>query len=161
MATKKKTVPASKAGAKSNKPAPKTAKAPAKVLAKAPAKAARPARPGKPAGKGAGKAAGKPAKPAKAPVRLAYKLDSRINLRKDVAWRMIEGEAVIVTPADSMMHSLNEVGTRIWQLLDGKRTIRDVASTLAAEFEVEGSRAESDTLWFVECLAKKGLVETN
>jgi hypothetical protein len=154
MATKKMTVRAGKTGGKASKPAPKASAKSAKAQPKS-AKAA------KPAAKGATKLA-KAAKPAaKSPVRLAFKLDSRINLRKDVAWRMIEGEAVIVTPADSMMHSLNEVGTRIWQLLDGKRTIRDVATTLAAEFEVEGARAESDTLWFVECLAKKGLVETN
>ncbi len=155
MATKKK-ASVSKGAGKS------AAKAPRSGKAKAPAGKAR-------AVKAPAKAVKAPAKAAKAPAkapeprkvaRLAFKLDSRVCLRKEVAWRMIEGEAVIVTPADSMMHSLNEVGTRIWQLLDGKRTIRDVATTLAAEFEVDGTRVESDTLWFVECLAKKGLVET-
>ncbi len=77
---------------------------------------------------------------------------------REVAWRLIEGEAVIVTPADSMMHSLNEVGTRIWELLDGKRSLADIAATLQSEFEVDEARAEEDAVWFAECLAKKGLV---
>ena len=71
---------------------------------------------------------------------------------------MIDGEAVIVTPSDSMMHSLNEVGTRIWELMDGNRTVADIAATLQAEFEVDDKRVKADTVWFVECLAKKGLV---
>ena len=74
---------------------------------------------------------------------------------------MIDGEAVIVTPSDSMMHSLNEVGTRIWELMDGTRTMRDIAVTLQGEFEVEKRRSEEDAVWFVECLAKKGLVDSS
>lgn len=86
-------------------------------------------------------------------------LSTKINRQRDVAWRLIDGEAVIITPADSTMHTLNDVGTRIWELLTGTRDLKDVAAMLSSEFEVERKRAEQDTLWFVECLAKKGLVE--
>jgi hypothetical protein len=87
-----------------------------------------------------------------------FSLDAKVRRQKDVAWRMIDGEAVIITPADSQMHTLNDVGTRIWELITGDRTLREVALVLCAEFEVEKDRAEKDTLWFAECLAKKGLV---
>ena len=88
-----------------------------------------------------------------------FSLESKIQRQKDVAWRMIDGEAVIITPADSTMHTLNDVGTRIWELLTGTRSLREVAGVLCAEFEVDKDRAEKDTLWFAECLAKKGLIE--
>jgi len=58
------------------------------------------------------------------------------------------------------MHTLNDVGTRIWELITGERSLRDVAGVLTAEFEVDQARAEKDTIWFAECLAKKGLVES-
>ena len=88
-----------------------------------------------------------------------FSLESKIQRQKDVAWRMIDGEAVIITPADSTMHTLNDVGTRIWELMTGTRSLREVAGVLCAEFEVDRERAEKDTLWFTECLAKKGLIE--
>lgn len=88
-----------------------------------------------------------------------FSLERKIQRQKDVAWRMIDGEAVIITPADSTMHTLNDVGTRIWELITGTRTLSEVAGVLCAEFEVDQERAEKDTLWFAECLAKKGLIE--
>jgi len=36
------------------------------------------------------------------------------------AWRVYEGEAVIVSPADSTLHTLNAVGTVIWEAADGR-----------------------------------------
>ncbi|RME29641.1 MAG: PqqD family protein [Deltaproteobacteria bacterium] len=90
---------------------------------------------------------------------LSFAPNSRVQRQKDVAWRIIDGEAVIVSPADSLMHTLNDVGTRIWELLAGDKTLKEVAEILCAEFEVDPKRAEQDTIWFVKCLAKKGLVE--
>ncbi len=88
-----------------------------------------------------------------------FALESRVLRQKEVAWRMIDGEAVIITPADSTMHTLNDVGTRIWELMTGDRSLAEVAELLCAEFDVDKGRAEKDTIWFVECLSKKGLVE--
>ena len=156
MATKKKTA---KKKATKKKVAKKKAakKKPAK---KKPAKK-KPAKK-KPAKKKPAKK--KPAKKAKRavkkPTKTKFNLKDKVARPKEVAWRMIDGEAVIVTPADSMMHSLNEVGTRIWELMDGNRTVADIAAALQAEFEVDDKRVKADTVWFVECLAKKGLVTT-
>ncbi len=66
---------------------------------------------------------------------------------------------MVITPVDSTMHSLNDTGTRIWEAIDGQRSLKEFAQVLAAEFEVARDRAQKDTLWFVECLAKKGLVD--
>ncbi|HUU00549.1 MAG TPA: PqqD family protein [Myxococcota bacterium] len=89
-----------------------------------------------------------------------FALESRVQRQKEVAWRMIDGEAVIITPADSTMHTLNDVGTRIWELMTGDRSLAEMAELLCAEFDVDKGRAEKDTIWFVECLSKKGLVES-
>jgi hypothetical protein len=96
---------------------------------------------------------------ASAVIRAKYRLDDKVQRLKEVAWRMIDGEAVIITPSDNTMHSLNESGTRIWELINGSKSLREVASVIQTEFDVDQQRAEQDTLWFVECLAKKGLVD--
>jgi len=86
-------------------------------------------------------------------------LGDKLQKRKEVAWRLIEGEAVVMTPAESMMYTLNETGTRIWELMTPKRTLQDLSEVLSEEFDVPQDKIVADVLWFSECLYKKGLVE--
>jgi hypothetical protein len=141
------------------KPAPK--KAPKAKPVKATAARSKPVKnkPAKAGGASASKAKVQaPAVPRK-PLPSKFVLGHKIQRHKEVAWRMIDGEAVIITPTDSTMHSLNDVGTRIWELITGTRSLKDVAEVINSEFDVDLERAQKDTLWFVECLAKKGLIE--
>ena len=164
---KAKAKPKKKAKAKAKPKKKATPKKKPKPKKKAKAKAKAKPKPKKKAAvkkKAKGKKAPPPKKtksrPAPAPKDLGdFSLESKFQRQKDVAWRMIDGEAVIITPADSTMHTLNDVGTRIWELMTGTRTLREVAGVLCVEFEVDKDRAEKDTLWFAECLAKKGLIE--
>ncbi len=89
---------------------------------------------------------------------VSFKPSDRIQRQKNVAWRLIDGEAVIITPSDSTMHSLNETGTRIWELLGQNQTVAQVAERIREEFDVTPEVAQKDTLWFIQCLSKKGLV---
>jgi hypothetical protein len=76
----------------------------------------------------------------------------------DAAWRVIDGEGVIVTPKDGLVRVLNETGARIWELSDGKATAGRIADTLAAEWGRVGAELKQDVEAFlVECSAK-GLV---
>jgi hypothetical protein len=67
-------------------------------------------------------------------------------------------EAVIVVPARGKIDILNDVGARIWSLVDGLLSVREIASTISMEYQVEQSQAESDTLGFLEDLARKGAI---
>jgi len=75
------------------------------------------------------------------------------------ASRIVEGEAVIFTPEDSMIHSLNEVGTRIWELLEQEKTIEDIVKVICQEYEVEEKEAEQDITKFINELHAKGIVD--
>jgi hypothetical protein len=35
-----------------------------------------------------------------------------------LAWRIIEGEAVVISPQERELHNLNEVATDIWRMAD-------------------------------------------
>jgi hypothetical protein len=50
------------------------------------------------------------------------------------------------------IYSLNEVGGRIWELLDSERTLAEMASIIAAEYEVSQSQAEGDLAEFIASL---------
>jgi hypothetical protein len=76
-----------------------------------------------------------------------------------VAARIVDDEAVIVLADEGQVQVLNEVGTRIWQLADGTRTIREIIDTVVAEFQVGPEEAEQDAKEFLEALVQgKALV---
>ncbi|MBN1426123.1 PqqD family protein [Candidatus Fermentibacteria bacterium] len=84
-------------------------------------------------------------------------LDKVVARNKDVAWRVIDGEAILISAEDSMLHSLDEVGTRIWELADGATTVRSIIESICGEFEVEDTQAENDVLEFVTNLSSDKL----
>ncbi len=85
-------------------------------------------------------------------------LDSRPKPNASVQGRQLENEAVLVLPDKGEVKVLNEVGARLWALTDGHHTVREMAAAICAEYQVEQSVAESDTLEFVSQLAAKGLI---
>ena len=76
-----------------------------------------------------------------------------------VTARDIDEAFFIMDPRTSDLHSLNPVGARIWELVDGQRTVADIAAVIVAEYEVESGRAEGDVVEFLETLQTKKLVD--
>ena len=75
-----------------------------------------------------------------------------------VAARVIDNEAVIVLSESGEVEILNEVGSRIWELMDGTRTLEAIAQTLAEEFEVTAEQAQADLAEFVEQLVQQRVI---
>ncbi len=74
------------------------------------------------------------------------------------AWRVYDGEAVIVSPADSTLHTLNEVGTVVWEAADGRTPLAAIVARVCAQYDVAAPEAERDVEAFVERLRDKGLI---
>jgi hypothetical protein len=82
-----------------------------------------------------------------------------------VVTRSIAGETIIVPIASGVgdldsIYTLNEVGTSIWQLLDGRRSVSEVVDSIAGEYEVPRSEAETDVSEFLDSLSQAGLVRS-
>jgi len=77
---------------------------------------------------------------------------------EDTASRSIDDAAYVLNPETSELHAFNEVGGRIWDLIDGERTLQAVAQIIADEYEVEPTVAEADVLEFAETLQEKGIL---
>ena len=55
-------------------------------------------------------------------------------------------------------YNLDEVGTRIWELCDGVRTVSEIARCIREEFDASGDSVEQDVRTFLEELAQDKLV---
>jgi len=82
-------------------------------------------------------------------------LDKVLARDENVAWRVIDGEAIILSAEDSSVHSLDEVGTRIWEMADGKKTIKEIIEALLEEYDVEFDQLKQDVIDFVNELKSK------
>ena len=82
----------------------------------------------------------------------------------DIVSRVIADQLVFIplghTPKEvSSLFAINEVGTRIWDLFDGKRSLNDVIQCLLNEYEVTREEAEKALVRFVKELEQIGAVE--
>ncbi len=71
--------------------------------------------------------------------------------------RVVDDEALLIHLQSGNYFSLNDVGTRIWEHLDGVQTIADVAEALALEYDVSLEQAQADTLQLVDALVQENL----
>jgi hypothetical protein len=97
---------------------------------------------------------------------------SQLNLNSicassaDVVAREIEGEILIVPLVAGIgddndeLYTLNPSGQAIWQKIDGKRTLKEVASELAGEFKAPIAEIEKDVLGFASELTRRGILVT-
>ena len=70
----------------------------------------------------------------------------------------LQTEAVLVLPQKGQVKVLNEVGARIWELIDGKRSIGEIAQLIHGQYEVDQQQAETDIMEFISDLINRELV---
>jgi hypothetical protein len=90
---------------------------------------------------------------------------SRLSLASTIAKdsdhiidRVVDSEALLIHLSSGDYFSLDSVGTRIWENIDGSRTIQDLVDLVLEEYNVDRDQAVSDVLRLVEQLADEGLV---
>lgn len=81
----------------------------------------------------------------------------------DSVTRVIAGETLIVPVRAGVgdldsIYTLNEVASRVWQLIDGQRGVREIARVISEEYDVAPEEAAQDSLELLESLAAVGLV---
>lgn len=81
-----------------------------------------------------------------------------IVLNPQLAWREIEGRVVVISPADSIVHELNETASAIWKHADQGCSAAEIADLISGEFSVDVNRAKIDTESLLAVFAQKGLV---
>lgn len=88
-------------------------------------------------------------------------MDANPVRSQDIVFRKIDNDSILVpirsNAADlRAIFSLNEVGSRIWELADGERTVDDIASVLTEEYEIDPQTARADLDGFLGQLDDAG-----
>ena len=86
-------------------------------------------------------------------------LDDRFMQSERSAHRILDDQAVVMTPQDSMIHTLNAVGTVLWNSVDGNRTVKDICDLVEEEYEVPRPKLEKDILDFFQILLDRKVIE--
>jgi hypothetical protein len=83
-------------------------------------------------------------------------MENKIPIKSpSTASQIIDDEAVIIVPSEQMVNVLNPVGSRIWDLADGRKSIAEIAEIIAHEFDVPYETAIKDAIEFTVELTKK------
>lgn len=85
-------------------------------------------------------------------------LDSIPKRSPLVVSRLLDEEAVLVHPVQGKVRVLNQVGARVWDLADGRRTLDDIVQMIASEYTVDSSRVQADVVVFCEDLVQRGVL---
>lgn len=85
--------------------------------------------------------------------------NQRVTVPPDVLMREVAGESVILNLNTETYFGLDEVGTRMWQVLAESETIQHAYDTLLDEYEVDPARLRSDLVSLIEELVDHGLLD--
>jgi len=86
------------------------------------------------------------------------KLESKkITISEEALSQEVNGETVILDLKSESYFGLDEVGTRIWQLLQEEKDLQKVFDALLQEYDVEAEQLEQDLIELVDKLIEAGL----
>jgi hypothetical protein len=82
------------------------------------------------------------------------------KLSPDVVFRDLEGEAVILDLASGTYFGLNEVGTRVWRLLEEGRDASQIVEIVASEYQADRATIARDVERLLDDLRTRRLIVT-
>ena len=90
-------------------------------------------------------------------------LDKWFFKAADFITRDIAGETIIVPIRDGVgdlnsIYTLNELGTRVWQLIEGQTHVKEIVDSIIREYEVPEEEAARDIIHYLDSLEAAGLI---
>ncbi len=85
-------------------------------------------------------------------------LNQTITLSPDVISQEVSGETVLLDLESENYFGLDEVGTRIWQLIKETNDLQAIYQTLLAEYDVSEDRLQQDLDNLLGEIAGLGLI---
>ena len=90
--------------------------------------------------------------------RVSLTADSQVARAETALSAEVGGELVALDVNRGVCYGLNHVGTRIWQLLETPRSVREIVDTLLSEYEVTPEACTEQTLNLLHDLLAAELV---
>ncbi|PIS47781.1 MAG: PqqD family protein [Elusimicrobia bacterium CG08_land_8_20_14_0_20_51_18] len=83
----------------------------------------------------------------------------KLSIPKNLVYREIDDELVLLNLETSEYYSLNHTGAVIWKALEKGKKTDAIASDLSREFKIDRETADSDLEAFLRAVTKLGLVK--
>jgi hypothetical protein len=77
---------------------------------------------------------------------------------KNVAWKVLDGESVVLNLDSGVYFTLDMTGTAVWERIDGATSLEEIGRGLCEQFEVTSEQAQRDLLELTRTLMDEGLV---
>jgi hypothetical protein len=90
----------------------------------------------------------------------ALQAETAIQLSPEVLFKHLGDEAVLLDLESGQYFGLNEVGSRIWQLIPAHGYLGTIRDHLVKEYDVQADRAWHDLETLVAELMRRGLIAT-
>jgi hypothetical protein len=88
-----------------------------------------------------------------------FSLDTLLAKNHDIIIeRVVAGEALVIHLSSGDYYSLDSVGTRVWENIDGTRTVEDLVELVLDEYDADRDQVVADVLRLVEQLTDEGLL---
>ncbi len=87
--------------------------------------------------------------------------DSTVYRNPEMLSSNMDGEKVMMSIENGEYYGLNQIGSRIWELIETPKTIDDLVGKLTDEFDVSPEICENDVMVFLRELLEKNLITVN
>jgi hypothetical protein len=84
--------------------------------------------------------------------------DTVVSHDEDQVFTIVEGEAVLMSVSNGKYYRLDDIGTRIWSLIETPTSIGSLCDQLVKEFTVERSACEADVTQLLDWMSTQNLV---
>ena len=84
----------------------------------------------------------------------------KIQPAKDVIWKVVDGDGILLNLKSGDFFGLNETALRIWKFTNGERTAQEITTLLANDLEISLETANRDTKKIFDILFHHKLIET-
>lgn len=81
-----------------------------------------------------------------------------INISSEILTQEVSGETVILDLKNESYFGLDEVGTRIWKLLQQGKDIQSITKTMLDEYDVEEKQLGKDIQALLSQLNEAGII---
>jgi len=85
-------------------------------------------------------------------------LDDVLAPAPGILFRPSGEELVVVLPAEGRFFVLNRTGAQVFQMIDGCRTLGEIAEAMSQEYQIPPERAGQDVLALAVKLLERGAV---
>lgn len=85
--------------------------------------------------------------------------DAHVRIPDNVLFRQLEDESVLLHLNKEIYYGLDDVGTRMWQVLAQSETIQTAFDALSEEYDIEPDVLQRDLTGLIEQLLDRDLLE--